>query len=721
MHRDMRRFAAIVLPLLAILLLAIWRAQGPAPKAASAPADEFSSARAIAILRELLAEQVPHPMATPANARVRDRIVARFRSDGYETTIQRRFACNAMPACGTVENIIAHRPGATGDAVVLAAHYDSVGAGPGTSDDGVGVASLLEIARAVRDERHRNPITFLVTDGEESGLLGAQAFVADESLSRAAKVMINVENRGTYGPSNMFETSRNNRWLIRHLARGLDRPHATSFFYAIYNLLPNDTDVTVFKQAGKAAVNFAAIGGVKWYHTPLDDLAHVNARTIQHHGDNLLATARALAGADLDARSGDDASYFDVLQFALVWWPAGATIWVVVISLVLLIVAARQTNPRAMTFGVLMTFTAILLSVFAGAAVSWLARLRSEGINWVAHPLPSVLAMWLIGIAAALFAAAMFRRRSDERALLFGAAIVWHAIAFVFALTLTGVSFLFLVPALAVTICALARANETTISAVAATSAAIVFFPMATLLYDALGGRMMTAIAIVIGTMMTLVAPLFARFRGAAAAAVLALVCAVIALSQPPASPERPRAMSLAYVDDATLAPVWVTPALTPPLQRAARFAPVSAALTPWYRGTQWSAPAPRLPLARVEASAARAGDRVTVIVRSPRHANRLLLAVRGGTVLRVNGIAPPPPPGRARDYTSNGWHFAYADGVEEMTVELNARGAADIIASDTSYAFPAKGSALLRARDASNGVPQHDGDVTITRVRMRK
>jgi len=549
----------------------IWRAQGPAPKPLSAQASEFSAARSMSVLRELLRENVPHPLGTPANAQVRERIIARFRSLGYETQVQSRFACTARPACGQVENIIARPPGATGDAVVLVAHYDSVGAGPGASDDGAGVAVLLEIARAIRGEPRRNPIVFLVTDGEERGLIGAEAFVADEALSRDAKVMINVENRGTYGPSNMFETSRHNRWLIRQLARSLERPHATSFFYAIYNLLPNDTDVTVYKRAGKASVNFAAIRGVNWYHTPLDDLAHVNERTLQHHGDNLLAAARTFAAADLDARSGDDASYFDLLQFTLIWWPAGATIWISVVSLVLLVFAARKTNPRAMTFGVLATFTAILLALFGGGAVSWLARLRSEGVNWVAHPTPSVLAMALAGIAAALCAAALFRKRSEERALLFGAAFVWHAIAFTLALTLTGASYLFLVPAVLVTLCALAGANETTISAVSAATAGIVFFPLVILFYDALGGQMMTVIAVVVAILFTLVAPLFARLRYAAVAAALALVCAVIALVQPAVSPERPRSISLAYIDDATRTPVFVTQVLTPELARRAR------------------------------------------------------------------------------------------------------------------------------------------------------
>ena len=175
----------------------------------------------------------------------------------------------------TVENIVV-LPQQPGDVVLGVAHYDSTPSGPGASDDGAGVVTMLECARKLKGQRFRNPIGFLITDGEEAGLLGAEAFVADPKLSRNVRAVVNVENRGTTGPSFLFETSVNNRDLVP-LFRNLRRPFTSSLFYTVYQLLPNDTDVTVFKRAGKIAVNFAAIGGVEHYHTASDDLAHVDA------------------------------------------------------------------------------------------------------------------------------------------------------------------------------------------------------------------------------------------------------------------------------------------------------------------------------------------------------------------------------------------------------------------------------------------------------------
>src|SRR6266508_6906733 len=205
--------------------------------------------RAFAILTDLLREDVPHPVESPANRVVRDRIIEQFRRLGYSPTIQRAYACSRRwHRCAWVENIVI-LPAMSGDIVLGVAHYDSVRTGPGASDDGAGVATMLECAGVLRSERSRNLIGFLITDGEEAGLLGAEAFVRDPSSARV-RAIVNVENRGTSGSSFLFETSKDNRDLVPLFNRLL-RPITTSLFYTVYTLLPNDTDATVFKRAGK--------------------------------------------------------------------------------------------------------------------------------------------------------------------------------------------------------------------------------------------------------------------------------------------------------------------------------------------------------------------------------------------------------------------------------------------------------------------------------------
>ncbi len=715
----MRRAVIAALPLALVLALALWRAQGPPPRDASAPENAFSSARAMSTLQGLLAEGVPHPVGSPANARVRARIESRFRELGYETTVQRRFACNGNAACAMVENVIAWAPGTgAGDVVLLVAHYDSVPAGPGASDDGMGTATLLEIASAIRNDELRNRAMFLITDGEEAGLLGAEAFVADESLLRNVAAVINVEMRGTHGVSNMFETSAGNRWLIRHLANALERPQASSFFYAIYTLLPNDTDVTVFKRAGKAAVNYAAIGGVNWYHTPFDDMAHASPRTLQHHGDNALSTLRILGEADLGARSRTDATYFDVLQFFLVWWPQEWTLWIAIASLIGLIIAVRKTAPRSMTFGVLAAFAAMLFAALGGAGMSWLVRLRSADVNWVASPLSGILALAFTGLAAAFFGTALFNRRNDTPGLLYGVAIVWHVIGIALALTLPGAAYLMIVPGLVVTICALAHANETTTSTVAATVAAILISPIAITIYDALGGSLMAAIAVIVGLFATLVAPLFARARNGLAAVALAVICAIIAIAQPAYTTEEPRFVTFSYIDDpAAKTPQWTTRTLTDPIRKAAPFVLADAKLTPWSWSVPWTTPAPNLGIPRVTVTGQRNGGQLTLRITSHRNAGRVSLLVRGGTVLRTNGVAPAASTRHPRQLP-DGWQLTTGNGVQEIVVDVEAKGKVEVVASDTVFGFPPEGAALIRARTESVAGTIQDGDVTVTRAR---
>jgi hypothetical protein len=730
----MRRALVIALPLAVVLLLALWRARGPEPRDASAPAGEFSAGRAADVLRGLYVEEVPHPVGSPANAVIRDRVVARFRDLGYETSIERRFACNAAGLCANVENIMARAPGQpAGDPVLMVAHYDSVPAGPAVSDDGLGVAALLEIARATKGQRFRNPVTYLVDDGEEAGLLGAEAYVA---AGGKAAVVVNVENRGTYGQSNLFETSRGNRWLMRHVLHTLPRPNATSFFYAVYELLPNDTDVTVFKRAGMAAVNFAAIGGIHWYHTPFDDIAHASPRLLQHHGDNLLASLRAFADADLTQRSTDDATYFDLLNTIAIQWPQGWTLWIGIVSLLLLVVAARKEPAKLLAFGILGTFAAILLAVLLGFGVAWVARLRAHEVNWVARPLASIAAMWLAGFAAALFAFAPFRkwrivRRGDDRdlrtvdgsrALLAGAAVVWHALGIGLAIAIPGAAFLFLVPAAIVTICLLARANAAVTAVAGATIAAIFIYPLGTQLYEALGGRLMIYVAILIAIQATLFAPVASRVSTATLTLLCALGCALIAVSQPPYDDAHPLQISLAYVQDPLAGSTWNTGALTPSLSGAAKWTATDPALTPWSTRRSWSAPADPLSLPPVLVTAERGATSTTIHVRSQRNAPRMLLVFRGDGAgdLRINGIPLPPRPDRFRERTNAGWKFAMVTASSVLDVEVNvpATSKLEVIAADYTFGLPPNSETIDRARTDTPAFPSHEGDVTITRAR---
>src|SRR5215212_8535826 len=103
--------------------------------------------------------------------------------------------------------------------------------------------------------------------------IGAQAFVRDDRLDPRRNVVLNLEARGTSGPAIMFESSTENASVIPALASA-QRPIAGSGWEACYQLLSNDTDFSVFRDAGFVGMNFAIGDGSARYHTPEDSPAN---------------------------------------------------------------------------------------------------------------------------------------------------------------------------------------------------------------------------------------------------------------------------------------------------------------------------------------------------------------------------------------------------------------------------------------------------------------
>ena len=111
----------LALPIMLILLalaaaFALWRMQPPAPKPASAPAEEFSAGRAEVILRDLLGPGEPsHPSGGAENAALRARLVAQLKALGYEAEVQAasliKRDTGASAFAAYPQNVLARLPG----------------------------------------------------------------------------------------------------------------------------------------------------------------------------------------------------------------------------------------------------------------------------------------------------------------------------------------------------------------------------------------------------------------------------------------------------------------------------------------------------------------------------------------------------------------------------------------------------------------------------------
>lgn len=303
-----------------------------------APADRFSAERAMAHVRAIAAE--PHPIGSQNHEVVHRYIVNALGELGLEPVTQGALGRNVYrgrPILGHVRNIVARIPGrASTGAILLVTHWDSQRNTPGAGDATAGVAALLETARALRQGTALdNDVIVLFTDGEESGLIGAQAFMAHHEWARDARLVINLEARGNSGPSLLFETSAGNAWLIEQLDAAVEHPRSGSLFYEVYRRLPNDTDFTVFKRYGLPGYGTAFIGDVIHYHAPTDTVDRLDVGSVQHHGEYALPLARHLGQVDLTDMpapgQGGNAVYFNTLGSHFVTYPATWSVWLIAV------------------------------------------------------------------------------------------------------------------------------------------------------------------------------------------------------------------------------------------------------------------------------------------------------------------------------------------------------------------------------------------------------
>lgn len=445
---------------LAILFCAIILARMP-PALQSAgeySAEVFNGAAAVEILERLLPENKPHPAGSEQNKAMRDRILAELRDLGLQAEVQTAFSCSSIyPACGPVENIVAIHRGQVGRrALAFVAHYDSKIGAPGAADDLAAVAVMLELARHVTSGPDvANDIAFVFTDAEENGLLGAEAFAQSHPLTSDIGLMVNMEARGASGRAVLFETQASNASLMSQLRPMMMHPTGTSLFHAVYKMLPNDTDYSVFRARDVPGINFAFTGSPSLYHSARDDLVHLDKGSLQHHGQNALDILIGFGNSDLEFADDEDAVFFDLFGDVLITWPMSWT-WGMLGLMTLLLAAASvrlfadgQISAPGIALGGALWIGAVLLALAGGYLLSFPIGVWAQ-VTGIDHANPWGARLSLVFTAFAIGAILGRFVLLRVQALELGIAVwlLWLAISVVLQIFLPGGVFLFLVPGL---------------------------------------------------------------------------------------------------------------------------------------------------------------------------------------------------------------------------------------------------------------------------------
>ncbi|WP_298474549.1 M28 family peptidase [uncultured Maribacter sp.] len=340
---------------------------------------EFSTDRALEHVEQI--SQKPHGVGFPEHTVVKGYIANELKKLGLEVTFQEGYTAGDWGNLSKVNNILARIKGTDSKkALLLLSHYDShPHSSLGASDAASGVATILEGVRqfVVKEKKPKNDIIILISDSEELGLNGADLFVNKHPWIRDVGLVLNFEARGSGGPSYMLiETNKGNKKLIEEFTKANpEYPVANSLVYSIYKMLPNDTDLTIFREDGDVeGFNFAFIDDHYDYHTAKDNYERLDKNTLAHQGSYLVPLLDYFSNSDLsNLKSLSDFIYFNIPFFKLVSYPFDwifpmLTLGIIVFILLLFQGFKKKTLQRK---AILKGFFPMLISVGINGIVGY--------------------------------------------------------------------------------------------------------------------------------------------------------------------------------------------------------------------------------------------------------------------------------------------------------------------------------------------------------------
>lgn len=335
---------------------------------------EFSTKRAFRQLEIL--SKTPHFIGSENHEIVAQYLLEELKKLGLETTVQEGYSLSDWGNLVKSKNILTRIKGTSNTkSLLLLSHYDSAphSYSHGASDDASGVATILESVRAFlyAKKPHKNDIIILFSDAEELGLNGAALFVTQHPWAKNLGLVLNFEARGSSGPSYMLmETNAGNAGLVKEFAAAnATYPVSNSLMYSIYKMLPNDTDLTIFREQGNIqGYNFAFIDDHFNYHTAQDDSAHLDKKTLAHQGTYLMPLLSYFSNANLSAtQSGEDYVYFTIpftfISYSFSWiLPMVILAFILLLFLITIGIAKRILSFKEIARGFIPFLIAIVIT-----------------------------------------------------------------------------------------------------------------------------------------------------------------------------------------------------------------------------------------------------------------------------------------------------------------------------------------------------------------------
>jgi hypothetical protein len=504
----------------AILLAALvwWSERPPRVAPASAPATEFSAARAWPVLA-MLADTIEYRVtgtqgADRALAYLTDRVraIPNVEVEIQDVTRARTFNSGFVRAYRT-RNLLVRVPGTSREAVLVSSHYDSPTSSVGASDAGVAVAVMTEMIRALAaSPKLPYSVVFNINGAEEQGLLGAHAFLIHPWMQEV-RSFIDLESAGTANKAILFQTGPGNPWLAKAYARSAPHPYGTVLGQDIFQsgAIPSATDFEIYRDlANVPGVDIAFFRNGYAYHTQLDRTWNVAPGSLQHMGANALALTRELASRPTPPRSAQRAVYYDILGLKMFTYQDRTANVLALIAAMLaigaVVLAMRRLviTPRDLLIGALVPFAGWLLGVVVAVGASMIpVVIAGRAHSWYAHSVLPFTAYAALALAPMLALYGWWARRRQS-----GIPPAWAGALLFFTLlllllTFTGVGSGYLLlwwvapAALGLAILALSGGHRPAVAAAAGFLPGALFtFQAAVLLLEfrTIGGRMLLGV-----------------------------------------------------------------------------------------------------------------------------------------------------------------------------------------------------------------------------------
>ena len=452
------------------------------------------------------------------------------------------------------KNILARIKGSEkGKALLILTHYDSaVHSSYGASDAGSGVVTILEGIRAylANDPKPKNDIIILISDAEEIGLLGANAFVNHHPWAKEIGLVLNFEARGSGGPSYiLMETNGGNKNLVKAFNTAkVKYPVGNSLLYSIYKMLPNDTDLTVFREDGNIkGFNFAFLDDHYDYHTSMDTYERLDRNTLQHQGNYLMPLLSYFANANLDNLNADkDDVFFNFPGFVLMNYPFS---WVKPMAILavlwfffLLFVGFKNKKLSVKEiFKGLFAFLSVLVLSGVISFYGWKLLLKIypqyndilHGFTYNGHYYIAAFIALTLGIAFWIYQ--KYFKKYQIESLLIAPIFIWLIINVAIAIYLPGAGF-FIIPAytglLILTILFFSKqkeSNRTILFSFLVIPILLIFVPLIQMFPIGLGLKMTVISAVLTVLVIGIILPIFATYKEVKGLSKLFYLIAILA------------------------------------------------------------------------------------------------------------------------------------------------------------------------------------------------